>query len=133
MMLRTADQTCACGHPSGLHDRHGCAAFLGSFDATSHDQRYCSCKIAHPRDLRTVPAARGPIVATVTLRERRGSAIAVCDSPPVLELGPSGEAVLEAVKARLRAILGPPSRADERLRVIRGAPGMSEESLELLR
>jgi hypothetical protein len=47
----------------------------------------------------------GDVVAVVRVRERRGSAIGVCDVPPALELGASAEEVLERIKARLRGLV----------------------------
>lgn len=47
------------------------------------------------------------VVADVQVRERRNSAIAVCNFPPVLELGPSAEYVLDAIKHRLREAIAP--------------------------
>ena len=45
------------------------------------------------------------IVAIVRVRERRGSAIGVCESPPLLELGRSADEVAEKLKHRLRAAI----------------------------
>jgi hypothetical protein len=53
-----------------------------------------------------VPSA---VVAEVQIRERRGSAIGVCEFPPALELAASGERVLEAIKRRLRSLISPPA------------------------
>ncbi|HEX3464986.1 MAG TPA: hypothetical protein VHS78_13140 [Candidatus Elarobacter sp.] len=133
MLFRACDEICDCGHPSGLHDRNGCAAFLGAFPATASQRRYCRCK--HPRhaEMRTSHHGHGAIVATVTLRERNGSAIAVCESPPVLELGGSADDVLRAIKVRLLDAIEPRERVvSHRLRVIRHGPDRSEESIEIL-
>ena len=131
MVLRTGHDVCDCGHAAGLHDLFGCAAFLGAFPATASERRYCGCKTPRGAEIRT--AHLGDIVATVTLRERNGSAIAVCESPPVLELGASADAVLGAMKARLLGALDSEDRpARRRLRVIRRRAGRTEESIELL-
>jgi hypothetical protein len=132
MVLRTGHDLCGCGHPSGLHDRFGCAAFLGAFPATASEHAYCACK--EPRQAEIRPARHGDVVATVTLRERNGSAIAVCESPPVLELGASAEAVLSAIKRKLIDAAGTGDRAvTRRLRVIRREPGRAVETIEPLR
>lgn len=49
------------------------------------------------------------VVAVVRLRERNRSAIGVCESPPVLELGSSALEVLARIKARLQAAIEPSS------------------------
>ena len=46
------------------------------------------------------------LLATVRLRERRGSAIGVCEAPPLLELGRSAVEVFEKLKQRLRDAIG---------------------------
>ena len=72
-------------------------------------------------------------MATVTLRERNGSAIAVCESPQALELGASAGEVLGAMKARLLGAMGPSDRAaSHRLRVIRLSRDRTEETIEIL-
>jgi hypothetical protein len=132
MVLRTGHDLCGCGHPSGLHDRYGCAAFLGAFPATAREHRYCGCK--EPRQAEIRPARRGDVVATVTLHERNGSAIAVCESPPALELGASAEAVLTSIKRKLVEAVGSGDRAiARRLRVIRRESGRAIETIEPLR
>jgi hypothetical protein len=132
MVLRSGYDFCGCGHPSGLHDRFGCAAFLGAFPTTVSEHRYCACKEPRSADIR--PARYGDIVATVTLRERNGSAIAVCESPPALELGASAEAVLSSIKRKLIDAVGPGDRAvHRRLRVIRRGPDRAVETIEPLR
>lgn len=106
------DQTeCLCGHARTLHDEHGCAAFLGAFAGTAHLKRYCACKqraagLSLVAKHRPVPST---VVAEVQIRERRGSAIGACEFPPALELGASGERVLEAIKRRLRSLIAPPA------------------------
>ena len=45
------------------------------------------------------------IVATIRIRERRGSAIGVCEEPPLLELGRSADEVAERLKHRLRDVI----------------------------
>ncbi|HTD35489.1 MAG TPA: hypothetical protein VK665_17610 [Candidatus Elarobacter sp.] len=115
-----------------MHDRYGCAAFLGAFTATATEHRYCACK--EPREAEIRPARLGEIVATVTLRERNGSAIAVCESPPALELGASSEAVLSSIKRKLIDSVGTGDRAaTRRLRVIRRQRGRAVETIEPLR
>lgn len=95
---------CDCGHDVGLHDGHGCAAYLGAFPATAHRQEYCRCRHASPK-----PLSLGErfderrVLGTIRVRERLGSAIAVCEDPPALELGGSAVDVLARVKSRLRA------------------------------
>ncbi len=42
-MNQDMDRFCMCGHERTLHDRHGCAAFLGAFASTAHLKRYCPC------------------------------------------------------------------------------------------
>jgi hypothetical protein len=132
MVLRTGHDVCGCGHAPGLHDRYGCAAFLGAFPATASEHRYCACK--EPRHAEIRPARHGEIVATVTLHERNGSAIAVCESPPALELGASAEAVLSSIKQKLIDAVGAGDRAaTRRLRVIRRGEGRAVETIEPLR
>lgn len=133
MIVRSGHETCDCGHPAGLHDRYGCAAFLGAFPATARERRYCGCKAPQSAEMRTAQHGSGAIVATVTLRERNGSAIAVCESPPALELGGSAGEVLGAIKARLLGAMRSSDRAiSHRLRVIRVGADRTEETIELL-
>ena len=133
MVVREGPETCGCGHAAGLHDRYGCAAFLGAFAPTARESRYCTCKTPRRAEIRTTEHGSGAIVATVTLRERNGSAIAVCESPPVLELGPSAAEVLGAMKTRLLDAMRSNDRAlSPRLRVIRRGPDRTEETIELL-
>jgi hypothetical protein len=112
--------TCGCGHEALLHDAFGCAAFLGAYAATAGEQRYCACRAVREeaKALPELPSdARGNIVATVRVRERSGSAIAVCDVPAVLELGASAEQVVAQLKTRLRDAVGP-SRTQTRQLVL---------------
>lgn len=133
MLVREGHETCGCGHVAGLHDRYGCAAFLGAFPATERESRYCTCKTPRGAEIRTTEHGSGAIVATVTLRERNGSAIAVCESPPALELGGSAGEVLGAIKARLLGAMALHDRtASHRLRVIRRGPDRTEETIEVL-
>lgn len=133
MVAREGEETCDCGHAAGLHDRYGCAAFLGAFAATAGETRYCTCKTPRGAEIRTTEHASGAIVATVTLRERNGSAIAVCESPPVLELGASAAGVLGAMKTRLlHAMRSSDRAAAHRVRVIRRADDRTEETIEAL-
>jgi hypothetical protein len=134
-MIERHARVCDCSHPATLHDGHGCAAFLGAFAETAHLRRYCPCKrvlragVLEPLDVLPVD-----IVATVEVRERRGAAIAVCDMPPALELGPSADAVLGAVKAKLRAALPAfPDGARPRLRIVYGDTGRKKVFVEPLR
>jgi len=124
---------CGCGHAAGLHDRYGCAAFLGAFPATARENRYCGCRTPRGAEIRTTEHGSSAIVATVTLRERNGSAIAVCESPPALELGASATEVLGAIKARLLGAMRSSDRArSHRLRVIRRGSDGTEETIEAL-
>ncbi|MEA2721372.1 MAG: hypothetical protein QOJ39_3236 [Candidatus Eremiobacteraeota bacterium] len=104
-MLMMTPCTCACGHGPELHDLHGCAAFLGAFAETAGRLSYCSCKQVPAASGRPVPLQA--IVATVRVRERAGSAIGVCEAPPVLELGASAQDVLARVLVRLREAIAP--------------------------
>ena len=133
MVVREGHEACGCGHAAGLHDRYGCAAFLGAFPATVRESRYCTCKTPRGAEIRTTEYGSGAIVATVTLRERNGSAIAVCESPPVLELGASAAEVLGAMKTRLLGAMGSSDRArSHRVRVIRRGRDRTEETIEVL-
>jgi len=131
-MIEETDGLCACGHEQAVHDAHGCAAFLGGYAATRTVMRYCDCVAARGDRLRLIEdvVLRADIVAQVRVRERPGAAIGVCEFPPVLELGPTAEAVLLAVKARLGHIIAPPG--DGRPQVMRVVHERnSESSLEL--
>ncbi len=100
---------CECGHSKVLHDAYGCAAFLGGFPDTKDSKTYCPCR--RPRDendQHTRESSRGEeVVAVVRVRERRGSAIGVCEFPPTLELDASAERVVSRMKDRLREIITP--------------------------
>ena len=63
------------------------------------------------------------LVATVRLRERYGSAIGVCESPPLLEVGSSAAAVFERMRARLRQLIAPNENVAQTLLVIRDDSG----------
>ena len=129
------DFSCACGHERTFHDPHGCAAFLGGFAATAHIKRYCGCKRSSATVLSIVPdtLAHPPVVAEVRVRERRGTAIGVCEFPPVLELGPCAEDVLLAIKTRLRALISPPNdRTQQALRVVHERERESSVRVEAL-
>ncbi len=41
---------CACGHPAGMHDGVGCAAFIGGYPESTHIRRYCDCTGYAPDD-----------------------------------------------------------------------------------
>ncbi len=47
----------------------------------------------------------GSNVATVRVCVKRGRAIAVCEFPPILELGASESDVIDAVRRRLQTII----------------------------
>lgn len=52
MRQAVRDELCpACRHPRVLHDRRGCAAFLGAFRATSDARKYCPCTECEERDI----------------------------------------------------------------------------------
>jgi hypothetical protein len=134
-MLRPNPIRCACGHGASLHDRHGCAAFLGAFPETMHERRYCTC------DVRSLvpfavgePAERTVFVARVRLATRRGSAIAVCEFPAALELGASPEDVLGRLKARLRVLIPPAvDGGPQHIAVVSGRAPLARAYSELLR
>ena len=100
---------CECGHSKALHDAYGCAAFLGGFPDTKDSKTYCPCR--RPREdtgEQAAPSGRSEeVVAVVRVRERRGSAIGVCEFPPALELDASAERVVSRVKDRLREVITP--------------------------
>jgi hypothetical protein len=101
---------CRCGHGAGLHDRYGCAAYLGSFPETASELAYCPCQVASAEPLSLGAEHRSAddrVVATVRVRARGGSAIAVCEEPAALELGATAEQVLERIKDRLREAIAP--------------------------
>ena len=58
-------------------------------------------------------------VATIRLRERRGSAIGICESPPLIELGSSAKSVFERMKVRLQAMISASDASAQRILVIR--------------
>ena len=127
---------CDCGHQRALHDPYGCAAFLGSFAPTADIKRYCSCKRPGAALLSVVHAlvAQPPVVAEVHVRERRGAAIGVCESPPALELGGCADEVLEAMKARLRMLISPPGDGSHQvLRVVHERDRSASIRVEMLR
>jgi hypothetical protein len=62
-------ETCDCGHGPGLHDRHGCAAYLGAFPETAEQHRYCRCR--RPSGERVTVADRRFLVV---VREQREAA-----------------------------------------------------------
>jgi hypothetical protein len=95
-----------CGHASGLHDRHGCAAFLGAFAETAGQQAYCACRRGRGADEAPIEPLE-TVVATVRVLERGGSAIAVCEDPPVLELGACADDVLVRLLGRVREMIAP--------------------------
>jgi hypothetical protein len=105
-MLMISRRLCMCGHGRGLHDRHGCAAFLGAFPETAGQNTYCACR--RPRGIdEPAPTPLETVVATVRVLQRSGSAIAVCETPPVLELGACADDVLERLLDRLREAIEP--------------------------
>ena len=61
----------------------------------------------------------GSIVATVRLRERRGSAIGVCEQPRVLELGKTASEVLGELRRRIGNMIAPQHGVTQLLLVIR--------------
>lgn len=65
-------------------------------------------------------------VATVRLRERLGSAIGVCESPPLIELGSSAADVIVRMKKRLAQLISPVEGAAQRLLVIRDGHAEAE-------
>lgn len=135
-MIDRNETGCVCGHDGALHDEHGCAAFLGAFAATAHLKRYCPCK-QRSAGLSLVAKHRpGPsaVVAEVQIRERRGSAIGVCEFPPALELAASGERVLEAMKRRLRSLIAPPADgSSQKLLVVEAGERATGAWIESLR
>jgi hypothetical protein len=133
-MERPSSVRCACGHGANLHDRHGCAAFLGAFPETVDERRYCGCAVPSLAPLALVEFDYGSsCVATVRIAARRGSAIAVCTFPAALELGASAEEVLGRLKARLRAVIPPsPDGAPQHIIVVTGHRPFAAERLEAL-
>jgi hypothetical protein len=125
---------CDCGHGPGLHDRHGCAAYLGAFPETASLKRYCRCRRPAGEALSLagqLPYEERHLIGTVRVRERAGSAIAICEQPPALELGASAEEVLDRIKARLREALVPGVRPGF-LVVVREQRDAADISLEAL-
>jgi hypothetical protein len=134
-MVEPREPSCGCGHDRTLHDNYGCAAFLGAFEDTAAFKRYCPCKqpggvllaVVHDADMRV------PVVAEVRIRERGGAAIGICESPVALELGPSAELVLAAMKRRLRGAIEPLNGGvPQALRVIRASNYEKAVSIEWL-
>jgi hypothetical protein len=72
MLTGPAPDPCECGHGGELHDRFGCAAFLGAFPATADERRYCACRRSRPQAL-TLPClhVEGTIAALAFGRTRR--------------------------------------------------------------
>jgi hypothetical protein len=131
-LLADTSSICDCGHERSLHDRYGCAAFLGAYPKTAQQKRYCLCRAARAHDEAPSPLLEDIVVATVRVRERRGTAIAVCEFPPALELGGSFKDVIDRMKARLLDVVSPSSRgAAQMVHVIREDAG--EERFEKLR
>jgi hypothetical protein len=134
-MRERRTEVCDCGHGAGLHDRHGCAAYLGAFAETASHQRYCTCRRSSGEalSLTGVPAydAR-QLVGTVRIRERGGSAIAVCEDPPALELGSSVGEVLDRIKLRLRDAVPAGLGAPGYVVVVRERSEASDISIEAL-
>jgi len=106
---------CLCGHEVSVHDRHGCAAFLGAYPKTALRKHYCRCPIARRGTELTAAPLVDAVVATVRIRERRGAAIAVCEFPPALELGASRDDVESRVLRRLADVVSPSARGDAQL------------------
>jgi hypothetical protein len=136
MAFQSEPSTCGCGHEVALHDGNGCAAFLGAFVETAGVDRYCRCRTARNGTIRlpilAKPHGGDAIVASVRIRERPGSAIGVCESPPALELAPSADLVIARVKKRLRTAVQPsPDGAPQLVRFVREDAG--ETRIEALR
>ncbi len=126
-------QECDCGHGFGLHDGFGCAAYLGAFPATANITGHCRCRQSRDQAIaipclnvpagRTIASRRSDsdgVVAVVEVRERPGSAIGICESPPALEFGGTAGEVLSLLLRRLRSVIAPPADGSlQRVRVIR--------------
>jgi hypothetical protein len=134
-MRERRTELCDCGHGPGLHDRHGCAAYLGGFPETASFQRYCTCRrpSGEALSLAGLPVYDAQhFVGTVRVRERGGSAIAVCEDPPALELGSSAGEVIERIKLRLRDSTRPRTDAPGFVVVVRELPEAADISIEAL-
>lgn len=66
------------------------------------------------------------LVATVRLRERFGAAIGVCESPPLLEIGPSAADVISRLKERLLAHIVPSEGASQHVLIYRDGEAVTE-------
>jgi hypothetical protein len=134
-MIDRNETQCPCGHDHSLHDGYGCIAFLGAFAPTAHLKRRCPCKqTANRLSLLAKNRPAPPVVAEVQIRERRGSAIGVCEFPPALELAASGERVLDAIKRRLRQLIAAPADGSPQgIRVVEAGDRESGVWIERLR
>jgi hypothetical protein len=134
-MVRPNPIRCACGHGANLHDRYGCAAFLGAFPETVNERRYCGCAVRSldPLVLDEPDDERASFVAAVRVMARRGSAIAVCAFPAAIELGASVEDVLGRLKVRLRAVIPPAEDGPtQHIVILAGKPPFGSRWLEPL-